>query len=333
MTVGLVIAILIFSFVLIKAADFVVVALRRLGRTTHTGAFTISAFLLALSTSFPEFFVGVTSALSDTPNLSLGNVLGANIANVSLVAGVSAIIGGSLLVHGEFLHRDIFIAFLAGLAPIVLIFDRTLSRVDGLILIALYGVYASSLFREKFEEIARQHQEEGFWYRFLRRFKNLEGEVGKELGRLFLGVALLLFSADMIVRFAKLFAEAANIPVFLVGLIILSVGTTLPEIAFSIRTIEDRVPTMFFGNILGSIIANSTLIIGVVAVLSPIHVVARRDYLLAALAFIIVFGLFWFLIRTKHRLDRWEAVVLFGGYLAFVALELSGFNPFTSLLK
>lgn len=315
--------IFLFSLLLVKGADLAIVAIRRLGKLTGTGLFSISAVLIAIATSFPELSVGVTSALSGVPNLSLGNVLGANIANITLVLGGAALIFGSVGVHGEFLRREVLIALFAGLVPIFLILDRNLSRVDGLILLALYGAYATSLFRERFEMIAQEYQQEGFWYRFLRRFKNAEGELGRELGRLFLGIALLLFSADIIVRLAKILAAQVGIPILVVGLVILSIGTTLPELAFSFRALLSHSPTMVFGNLLGSIIANSTLVVGLAATIAPITVVARREYLLATIVFLVAYALFWFFIRTKHRLDRWEAGVLFSLYLVFVLLAFS----------
>lgn len=317
----LILIILLFSLLLIKSADFVVVALRRISRQTKTGVFALSALVLAIGTSLPELFVAITSSLEAEGNLALGNVLGANIANISLVAGFSSLIAGKVIVHGDFLKREVYIALFAGLLPILLIVDGTLSRVDGLILLASYGAYATSLFRTRFLEIAQEHKKESFFYRFIRQFNHIESARTRELGRLFVGIALLLISADVIVRVAKQLALAANIPVFLVGLVVLSIGTTLPEIAFSFRSIEDHQPTMFFGNILGSIIANSTLVIGIAALISPIKVVAVGANIEAAIAFILVFFVFWNLVRTKFRLDRWESFILLVLYIIFVIVE------------
>src|SRR3989344_593702 len=319
----LIIVILLFSLLLIKSADLVVVALRRISRQTKTGVFALSAFILAIGTSLPELFVAITSSLENTPSLSLGNVLGANIANISLVVGFSSLIAGKVIVHGSFLKRDVYIALFAGLLPILLIIDGTLSRVDGLILLASYGAYATSLFRTRFLEIAEEHKKERFFYRFMRQFNHMDSARTKELGRLFVGIALLLISADVIVRVARQLAQEANIPFFLVGLIVLSIGTTLPEIAFSFRSLKDHEPTMFFGNILGSIIAHSTLVIGVAALITPIKVVAVEAYIEAAIAFILVFFVFWNLIRSKFRLDRWESFILLVLYIIFIVVEFS----------
>src|SRR3990172_8990666 len=223
MVASIIISIIFLSFVLIKSADLVIVAVRRLSRETSKKSFVISALILAIGTSFPELSVAINSALEKASNLTLGAV--------------------------------------AGILPLILIIDRVLSRVDGLILLACYFAYALSFFRHRFLQISQEQREEGFIYRFTRRFNNINAEKKREIGKLFVGIALLLFSADYIVKLSLSLAHAANIPIFFIGLVLLAVGTSLPEFAFSLRSIEDHEPAMFFGNLLGSTIANSTLII------------------------------------------------------------------------
>jgi len=319
----LILLLILFSFILIKAADLVIIALRRIARQTKTGIFALSAVILALSTSFPELFVSITSAIEKAPNLTLGVIIGSNIANISLVAGLTAFIIGRVNVHGDFLKKDTLIALIAGILPPILVIDGRLSRVDGLVLLAVYGAYATGFFRGRYLEIAEKQQEEGFFYRFLKRFNHIDTTKTKEYARLFVGVALLLFSADVIVRLSTQLAGMVGINVFVVGLILLAAGTSLPELAFSLRSLEDHQPSMFFGNLLGSIIANSTFVIGIAAVIHPIEVVAKTEYLIAVGAFLLIFTSFWYFIRSKHRLDRWEAALLLVLYFVFLALEFA----------
>lgn len=310
-----------FSFLLIKATDILVINLKSLSQKTRLGQFALTSFLLALATSLPELFVGVTSALEKHPNLSLGNVIGANIANLSLVVGGAALLGGTITVQGTFLNRDVFYAFLAGAAPMVLLFDKYLGRIDGLILLCLYGLYNAWIFAERKKELvaAVGEGDKSFVWRLMRRLNHRGAR--REIGWMFLGMALLLFSAEMIVRLAEKFAVILNIPLLLIGLFIVSVGTTLPELVFELKVIRQHHPTMVFGNLLGSIVANGTLIIGLVALIEPIRVQAFAQYLLATMAFVVVFGAFYFFVRTKHKLERWEGVVLVGLYLVFVLVE------------
>ena len=311
--------ILFFSFLLIKASDILLINLTSIARRTRLGQFAVTSFLMALATSLPELFVGIAAALEGKPNLSLGNVIGSNIANLSLVIGAAALMAGTVAVRGTFLRRDVFYAFLAGAAPMLLLFDKKLSQIDGLILLTLYGFYQLMVFSER-KQKGLIEGKEGFTQRLLERL-NHRG-TRRELAWIFLGVALLLFSADMLVKMAGKIALIFNVPLLLVGLFLVAFGTSLPELAFSLKAIRSHQPTMVFGNLLGSVVANGTLVIGVTALISPIKIAAFSEYLLATLAFVFVFGAFYFFIRTKHRLERWEGAFLIGFYLAFALSAL-----------
>jgi cation:H+ antiporter len=315
--------IFVFSLILVKSTDILIVNFKSLSQKTQLRKFALTGLILGLGTSLPELFVGVTSGLAGKPSLSLGNVLGANIANLSLVIGGAALIGGTVAVHGTFLRRDVFYAFLAACAPMILLFDKVLSRLDGAILLILYGFYQVVVFGEQRPKAVGEPQ--SFVERILRKLNHPPSRrMKKELGGIFLGIALVLFSADVLVRISVRLAIAFNFPLFLVGLLIVAVGTTLPELVFGIKALRERQPGMVFGNLLGSIVANGTLIIGLVALISPVRIQAFGEYLLATVTFVIIFGLFYFFIRTKHRLDHWEGAVLLVVYLLFVILELKG---------
>ena len=311
-----------FSFLLIKSAEWTIVSLRRIAKKSKFSVFAISAVILAVGTSLPELFVGITSALENSSNISLGVVLGSNIANTALVTGIVALVLGKINVHGNYLKRDVFLSLIAGLLPLALIADGILGRVDGLILLFAYAAYVAGIFKDKFSEITNEYNQESFFYKFLRELNHIDFDVTKEYARLFVSLGLLLFSSEMIINAAKYMALSFGIPVFVVGLIVLAIGTSLPELIFSIRSVGSGEPKMFFGNLLGSTIANSTLVVGLTAVINPIKVVSFLDYRNAVIAFVVIFLTFWMFIRTKHRLDRWEAMVLVILYLIFVTLEL-----------
>lgn len=316
--------ILVFSFLLVKATDILVVNLKSFSLHLGLGKFSVTTFLLAFATSLPELFVGITSALEGTPALSLGNIIGSNIANLSLVIGGAALIGGAVKVRGRFLKRDVFYAFLAGAAPMVLLFDKKLSQVDGLILLALYGFYNVWIFRERREKLAAERGEDEGWVRRLVRKINHRG-TRTELAWIFLGVALLLFAADMLVKVGTRIAVAVNIPLLLIGLLVVALGTSLPELAFELKAVREKETSMVFGDLLGSIVANGTLVIGLTSLIKPIKIQAFDEYLLATMAFVFAFGFFYFFIRTKKTLERWEGASLLVIYLIFVILEF--FHP------
>lgn len=312
--------ILFFSLILVWATDLLISSLKVLSDETKLGKFALTSFILALATSIPELFVGITSAFEGRPNLSLGNILGSNIADLSLVIGGAACLGGEVMVLGQVFTRDIFLTFIVSILPIFLLLDQTLSRLDGVILFLVYLFCQITVLRGKRKETRGP----GWIKRLLKRLVTVSGNHKKEWASFFLGVALLLLSADLLVKSATHLAISFSIPIVLVGLFLVAVGTSLPEFSFELQAIKRREGEMVFGDLLGSVVANSSLILGVTAILHPIKIVAFEDYLLATAFFLFIFGIFYFFIKTKRKLERWEGVVLIGLYLLFALIELLG---------
>lgn len=314
-------AIVAFSLILIKSADLVLVSIKRLAKNVSRKSFIISSVVLALGTSLPELFVSITSSLEGKSNLSLGVVVGSNIANIALIGGLSAFAVGRIHVFGDYIRRDILIAFLAGILPLFLVLDRSLSRVDGLILLTIYFAYSMGFFRGEYVAIGKEQGYDEFTTKIIRKINHRDGSKTKDFGRLFVGIALMLFSADMIVKLSANLAITLKIPLFVIGLVILAVGTSLPELVFSLKSLHDHEQQMFLGNLLGSTIANSTLIIGMTGLIKPFQLIAVSEYLMATVTFVIVFLLFWLFIKSKRRLDRWEAAILILVYIVFMSIE------------
>jgi cation:H+ antiporter len=317
------ILIFLLSFILIKATDILIVNFVSLSQKTRLRKFALTGLILGLATSLPELFVGLSSAFEGESILSLGNIMGANIANLSLVVGGAALLGGTVVVRGDFLRRDIFYAFLAAASPMLLLSDRVLSRLDGLILLVFYVFYQVIVFNEHSSRLRKKEIKRP--QRLLRIFNLRSKTAKKEVVWIFLGIILLLFSADALVRIAVKLATAFNLPLLLVGLLIVAVGTTLPELVFETEALRKRQSSMFLGNLLGSIVANGTLVIGLVALISPFRIQNLESYLLSMMAFLLIFAIFYLFVRTKHRLERWEASLLLLVYLLFVFLEFRGF--------
>ncbi|MEA3355582.1 MAG: sodium:calcium antiporter [Patescibacteria group bacterium] len=309
-----------FSALLIKSTDILTDSLTELSKITKMGKFAITSFLLAFATSIPELVVGITASLEGRPSLALGAILGSNIANISLVIGGATVIGGTLGVAGDFFKIDIFSVFLAGVLPIMLLMDGDLSRVDGIILLFIYGMYNYGLLSKK-----RRYKSQPS--RIVKKF--LQNAINKRANRwlawLFLGAAMLMFSADMIVKVGGGLAQMMGVPVFLVGLFLVAVGTSLPELSFEIRAIKKKQAGMALGDLFGSIVANSTLVLGLVSLISPIKLENGLDeYLLASATFGIIFLLFWYFVKTKKKLERWEGVILLIAYVVFIMAEFWG---------
>lgn len=321
MTILYIFLFFILAFVLTKAADLTLESIKSISRVTGAKAFILSALVLSLATSLPEFFIGVTSALEGDSSLSFGNLLGANITNILLVAGLSTVIVGGISVHGEKILHEFLLAAFAGVLPLFLLLDGNLSRVDGLILLALYFAYTLSFFKKRFVEIGEHHLSGRMIARFIKNAEEVERKADKSIGHLLVGIAALLFLSNIIVNLATNIATSLSIPVFVVGLILLSVGTTLPELVVSFRSLKSHSDGIFFGNLLGSVIINSTLIMGTISVINPIKIDISRQYFISGGIFVLSAFVFWMFIRSKHALTRNEAWVLLALYLIFIVVE------------
>lgn len=310
--------ILSFSLVLVWATDLLIGSLKILSEETKVGKIALTTFILALATSIPELFVGITAAFEGRPGLSLGNVLGSNIADLSLVIGGAALLGGEVIVLGEVFTRDMFLTFLVSVLPIFLLLDKTLSRFDGAVLFLVYLFYQITVLKGK----RKDSNGPGWIKRLLKRLVPLSGNHKKEWLKFFLGVVLLLVSADLLVRSAMNLAVSFSIPIILIGLFLVAIGTSLPELSFELQAIKRKEAGMVYGDLLGSVVANSSLVLGVTAILHPIKINFFDDFLLATVFFLFIFGLFYFFTKTKRKLERWEGVVLLGLYFLFALIEL-----------
>lgn len=315
MTILIVILLFLFLALLLYGASLTVGGLRKLTATTHAGVFAISAVLLGLATSFPELSVAIKSGLSGNSALSLGNILGANIANLTLVAGGAALIAGKIKVEGSSMIREIIATFLAGLAPLLFLLDGQISGLEGIILIAFWVGYVLHFFHFRFARHAQVVQEEKKWHRFIhqKNLRQMEGEVI----HLLIGIALMVAAAEVVVRLAIFLSTSLGISLFVIGVIILAIGTTLSELIFSFRSILAGESKMLLGNIMGAIVANSTLVVGVAALFSPI-VTPFATSLMIGLIFILAYLLFWYFIGATHEINRFEGGVLLLLYLIFI---------------
>lgn len=307
--------ILAFSLLLLKSTGWIIASLKYFSRLTGLGKFSLTGLLMALSTSLPELSIAVASALEGNPGLALGNILGANIINLSLMVGAGAVIAGAIRADGRFLKTDAFYAFLSGALPMLLLIDGRLGRVDGLILILVYFIYNAAVFRE--DPVNRSQV-------FHRIFSHLTDKTADaKIWWFILGILGMIIGADGIVRAAGSVAADLNLQILLVGLLPVSLGTTLPELFFEIKSLRAGQSAMALGDLMGSIVANATLILGLSSAIRPIILPnGSGSYLTATVAYVLAFAAFYLFIRTKRRLDRWEGAALVGLYLLFVVMEL-----------
>lgn len=307
--------IIAFSLLLLKSTGWIIGSLKYFSKLTGLGKFSLTGLVMALSTSLPELSIAVASAVEGNSALVLGNILGANIINLSLMAGAGAVIAGAVHATGRFLKTDAFYAFLSGALPLLLLIDGRLGRLDGLILILVYFIYNAAVFRE--DPVNRRQV-------FHRIFSHLTDKTADaKIWWFILGIMGMIIGAGGIVRAASSVAAELNLPILLVGLLLVSLGTTLPELFFEIKSLRAGQSAMALGDLMGSIVANATLILGLSAAIRPIVLQnGSASYLTATIAYALAFAAFYLFIRTKRRLERWEGAALVGLYCIFVLVEI-----------
>lgn len=301
---------------------FVLEAFDRLvGGLTGRGKVVVASVLVALSTSLPELFVTFASVIENKPEIALGTLLGSNVADLSIIIGGAVLLAGSLPIVGDYWRFELAAAFLAGVAPILLMLDGRLSRIDGMILIVIYLIYLYDLVlggRKK--HLHKSTVSHGGI--FTKIGKHRFSERGKPLVQLIAGILVLFVCGDWLVLIGSRMAGDWGVPIGVVGILVVSVGTSLPELFLSTGAILKKNVALVLGNILGSVITNATLIVGLLAFFRPFGIEKIEGYALVNMAFVVVFGLFWMFTSTKKKLERWEGLILLGIFLIFVGLTL-----------
>jgi len=298
--------------VLVVAGTFLVKALLRLKPCFRLGEFVIGFVIMAVATSLPELFVGISSALAHTSELSFGNVIGANITDLTIVVGAIVLFGKGIKMKSQVIETDsLYMFFICILPPVLMLIGNSLSRFDGAILLLAFVLYVANLLKERKLVPCKIKEEK-------------RAKIILIYGTLFLlCLGLMFLSSRFVVSYATLLSIDLMVPTVFMGLIIVSLGTTLPELIFESRAVLMGHSPMALGDLIGSVVVNSTLVLGLVALIHPI-VVDNIHFLTSGIFMVIVALLFFQFIKTKDRLSVWEGIVFLSLYFVFLATQLLG---------
>ncbi|MCP6717959.1 MAG: hypothetical protein KJI70_00220 [Patescibacteria group bacterium] len=302
------------SFILVRSGMWVVKALIRIAQFLKLREFIVASFLMAFATSLPEIFIGITSAIAKKPELPFGVIIGSNIVALTVMVALGALFGKDLHVKGRVLQKSALYVALYSLLPLLLILDGMFSRVDGLILLVALVFYFARLIaeEERFRKVFN-NQLKG-WHHFKIFVKDMF---------IFLAAtAMLLLSAEGIVFSASQLAETFNLSLMVIGASLVALGTSLPEIAFEIKAIKMGHKTMILGGIMGSVVINATLVLGLVGLISPFAIIDFSPYLIGIIFTLIASLSFISFVRSERKVTELEALFLLGIYVLFVISEL-----------
>jgi len=301
--------------ILFWSGSFLVAALIRIAKFLGWREFVVAFIIVAFAASVPNFFVGITSTLHGIPELSFGDIVGGNLVDLTLAVALAALIAKGLPVESRTVQTTSVFTVIIAILPLLLILDGVLSRGDGIILILGFGFYLFWLFskKERFKAIYENEK-----ISLIKEF----GIFLKDLGKVILGVILLLLAAEGIVRSSIFFADSLNLSLALIGILIVGLGNAIPETYFAIAAARRGQTWMILGNLMGAVIVPATLVLGIVALISPIKIPDFSPFAIARFFLIIAALFFFFFIRTGRKIGQKEALFLLGLYITFVIAEI-----------
>lgn len=297
---------------LAKSADLIENALIYISKQLHVNQFLIGFVILSIASSTPETMLMLTSAGSQIQALSVGNLLGGTIILLSLVLGINAIKFRKLPFRGAFGLSQLYIALLVILSSLLVVVDGSVTALEGTILIAVYVLYVIYLARhELVRHATRPSSQETVFNR-----RELVGNILRAV----IGLLFLLILARLAVDVAIRAGEIIEIPRSIIGLLILAIGTNLPELIIALRG-NHQTEFLSVGNALGSATVN-TAIIGVLGVMAPFNLL--NSALMPAIILLSMLVLFLaFAATTGQELRRREGIMLIGFYALMVVVELT----------
>ena len=299
---------------LVVGAEYLVKSLTKIALYFNMSDFMVGFMIVAIATSIPELFIGITSALNEAPELSLGNVIGSNIIDLTLIVGIMTLLRQGIKIETAAVRIDALYMFLISLLPMVLVLlDGNLDKMDGFILIGVFFLYVVKVFSQR----GRFHEET-----FDK--KPHKSEMLRYSVMAVVAILTLIVSADSLVKYASNMSTELVSPSILVGLFLVSIGTTLPELIFGSGAILMKHKYMAFGDIIGSVVANTTLVLGVVALISPTPLAPNLLLFLTSNFFMVVVAFLFatFVDVEKHILWQ-EGVALIMLYVLFIIVILN----------
>ena len=290
------------------ASDQFVAGCRRLATSFSVPTLLVGVVVIGFGTSLPELLVSVVAAAQGLSDIAMGNVVGSTVANLTLVVGAAAVFA-PLLVDKRILTREALVS-MAGIALLVVLLQGGVSRLEGVALIVgmVVGIgwilYAS---RGDGAQVPSAPDDGRGRRRLAEGLRTL------------LGLAGTLAGAQLLVWGATSIADELELNAGFVGLTLVAIGTSLPELFTAIQAARQKATDLILGNVLGSNMFNVLAIAGIAAVIDP-TVLDERITVIAAAAMVVSGALVYLMMRTRAMVQRWEGIVLLVGYAALVPL-------------
>lgn len=299
------------SFLIIwYCSGIIIKSVENLAHRLKISPFTMSFFVLGLLTSFPEFSIGVNSIINKTPDIFVGDLLGASLIIFIFIIPLLAVFGGGVKLVHQLSENNLIFSLLVVAAPVFLIADNVLTRTEGVFLILIYIILF--YFIEKKQGLMGIH---------IPKKELLLKNFSVDAIELLLASLIIFLVSRHIVTETVYFSSQLKISEFIISLVVLSIGTNLPEISLAVKSIVNGKNEVALGDYLGSAAANS-LLFGVFTLFN-----GSRVYL-SIYSFRIMFltllglGAFFIFARSKRDISKKEGLILLSIYLLFIVWQI-----------
>lgn len=298
----------------------------------------IGLTVVAFGTSAPELAIAIQATWSHQPGIAVGNIVGSNICNVLIVLGLTALIS-PVAVHSQVVKKDVPIMIGISAGMLVLALDGSIGRLDGFLLVAGLGAYLFFTLRRGSaengvvpdpKEAANDHRQVG---------TRLTRTLATSVFRAIAGLALLTFGSDWLVTSSVAFARVFGVSELVIGLTIVAIGTSLPEIATSIIACRQGKGDLAIGNVIGSNIFNLLSVLGITAAISPSGVLVSAEALKFDIPVMLGVALMTLpILYTGYEIERWEGALFLSYYVAYavgiflIARKSPGLEIYSSLM-
>jgi len=299
----LIVSLFLIGLISERTIKYVLVISRAFGLSEIAAGF----ILLSVTTSMPELSVSTIAALANEGGLSVGNVLGSNIANLTIIVGLAVLFSRTaILVKGQSQKELVQFLFLSSIIPLFIVQRGSLGPILGIVLLILF-VYFSITLSTKTEKAERAEHHKG-----------LTTIVGLKF---IISLAVIIFLSKLVVDSSVDIAESIGLPPSIIGATIVGFGTSLPELATTIQALKKQLFGMALGNLLGSCIANVTLVLGVSSLISfsEVSIVAVESIMF----FVLLSSLsVWYMVSSGEVISKRGAVFLCVVYIIFVLQQI-----------
>lgn len=284
-----------------------------MSKTIHMSSFAISFILLGMLTSVPELSIGINSVLEGKPGVYIGNLIGASFVIFTLIIPLLAIAGNGISISHSLSHRYLFFTLFVIFTPTLFAADSRINRIEGIAMILLYIILITYLDKRQ----SLREKTRSFFSRF-----NVKDTLPNliDFCKIAAGALVIFFASRILVTQALYFSQELSIAPVVIGLVLLAVGTNIPELFIGLRSIINHSKDVAFGDYLGSAAVN-TLIFGVMTLINGPITIQNHFYYIS---FLLALGLIFFFFASVRNKDvsRMEGLVLLGVYLAFLYIEL-----------